>query len=333
MYDFLFQYGLFFAKALTVIGGIALLIVLIVSLSPRKEEKEHLEIKKLNDKYNQFRDALNARLLGKKEWKAYDKKRKATEKQPPAQVDRKRIFVIEFDGDIKASATDAMAQEITALLTVAKPSDEVFVRLYSAGGLVHAYGLAASQLMRIREAKIPLTICVDKVAASGGYMMACVANRILAAPFSIIGSIGVVGQMPNLHRVLKKHDIDYELHTAGKFKRTLTLFGENTDEAREKFQRDLEDTHTLFKNFIQSHRPQVDLDRVATGEYWHGTQAVELNLIDEVSTSDAYLLNASESADIYELHYSVKRGIAGRLQDYLGRLGSRSQENYLPFVS
>ena len=109
-----------------------------------------------------------------------------------------------------------------------------------------AYGLAASQMQRIRDKKLKLTVCVDKVAASGGYMMAVVADKIIAAPFAVLGSIGVLAQVPNFHRLLKKHDVDFEMLTAGKYKRTLTMFGENTDKGREKFQEDIEDTHVLF---------------------------------------------------------------------------------------
>lgn len=323
MEEFLFEYGVFFAKTLTIIGGIALLIALIAGLSGGKEEKEHLEIRKINDKFRNFKSALNAQLLSKKQWKLFQKESKQAEKSTTEDGSRKRIFVLDFDGDIKASATDALAEEITAVLTVAKPTDEVFVRLYSAGGLVHAYGLAASQLQRIRAAAIPLVVAVDKVAASGGYMMACVANRILAAPFSIIGSIGVVGQIPNFHRLLKKHDIDYEMHTAGKYKRTLTFFGENTDAAREKFREDLEETHKLFQNFIGQNRPQVDLSIAATGEYWHGTEAAKLQLIDEVATSDDYLLKAADQADLYEIRYTVKEGFAARIQGYFSKLTNR----------
>ncbi len=333
MEEFIFEYGLFFAKTLTILAGIALLIALVASMSSRKEDKEHLEIKKINDKYRQFESTLNAELLSKKEWKRYQKNAKHLEKRTEGEHTRKRIFVLEFDGDIKASATASLAEEITAVLTVATPSDEVFVRVHSAGGFVHAYGLAASQLQRLRQAQIPLIVAVDKVAASGGYMMACVANRILAAPFSIIGSIGVVGQIPNLHRLLKKHDIDYELHTAGKFKRTLTVFGENTDAAREKFREDLEETHKLFKDFIRQHRPHLDLEVAATGEYWHGVEAEKLKLIDEVSTSDDYLLKASQHADLYQVHYTVKVGLASRIQDFFGKLAApRNQiEKLFPF--
>ncbi|NJN48183.1 MAG: protease SohB, partial [Candidatus Competibacteraceae bacterium] len=195
------------------------------------------------------------------------------------------------------------------------PRDEVVVRLESAGGLVHAYGLAASQLARIKERKIGLTVAVDKVAASGGYLMACVADRIMTAPFAVVGSIGVVSQLPNFNRLLKKHDIDFELLTAGEYKRTMTLFGENTDKARLKFQEELEETHRLFKEFLRTYRSQLDLDRVATGEHWYGTQALELKLVDELRTSDDFLLEASKDAALYEVTYASHKPLLTRLSN------------------
>jgi serine protease SohB len=213
------------------------------------------------------------------------------------------MFVIDFNGDLHASQVKQLREEITAILTAAVPEDEVVVRLESPGGLVHGYGLAASQLARLRDAGIPLTVVVDKVAASGGYLMAVVANRILAAPFAVLGSIGVVAQVPNVHRLLKRHDVDVEVLTAGKYKRTLTMLGENTAEARQKFIEELEEVHGLFQSFVSAYRPQVDLERVATGEAWHGEHAIDLALIDELCTSDAYLLAASENADLFEVRW------------------------------
>jgi serine protease SohB len=217
------------------------------------------------------------------------------------------VFVLDFHGDMMASAVASLREEISAVLQVARDGDEAMLRLESAGGAVEGYGLAASQLARLRERKIPLTVAVDKVAASGGYLMACVGDRILAAPFAVVGSIGVVGQLPNFNRLLKKHDVEYELHTAGEFKRTLTLFGENTDEGRAKFRETLEDAHALFKAYIAQYRPQVELARVATGEHWFGTRALELKLVDRISTSDDWLLERSKAADLLELRYRRHR--------------------------
>ncbi|EGZ7035818.1 protease SohB, partial [Cronobacter sakazakii] len=186
------------------------------------------------------------------------------------------------------------------------------VRLESPGGVVHGYGLAASQLQRLRERQIPLTIAVDKVAASGGYMMACVANNIVAAPFAIIGSIGVVAQIPNFNRLLKRNDIDIELHTAGQYKRTLTLLGENTEEGREKFREDLNETHHLFKEFVHSMRPSLDIDAVATGEHWYGVQAKEKGLVDEISTSDDLIIARMAEREVVSLRYMQRKRLMDR---------------------
>ncbi len=247
----------------------------------------------------------------KKQAKA-DKKAQKSERETDASA-KKRVFVLTFDGNISASAVSHLREEVTAVLTQAKANDEVLVKLESAGGMVHSYGLASSQLDRLRKAQIPITVSVDKVAASGGYMMACVADRILAAPFAIIGSIGVVAQMPNFNRVLKKHDVDYELLTAGEHKRTLTMFGENTDKGREKFIEELEETHQLFKDYVSERRPQVDIDKIATGEIWYGSKALEMALVDDIQTSDEYLVACIQQAQVYEVAYVQKKKLHQRL--------------------
>jgi len=226
-----------------------------------------------------------------------------------------RTFVIHFDGDTAASGVDFLSVEISAVLTMAGSNDEVVVCLESPGGMVHSYGLAASQMMRIRNKGIPLTAIVDRVAASGGYLMAAVANRILAAPFAVIGSIGVVAQIPNLHRLLKKNDVDVEVLTAGKYKRTLTLLGENTDEGREKFREELEDVHALFQEFVAENRPELDIEAVATGEAWYGKRALELKLVDGLATSDEYLIELCETRDVFEVTWEENKKPIDRVLD------------------
>ncbi|MHC9509984.1 protease SohB [Kangiella sp. M94] len=224
-----------------------------------------------------------------------------------------RMYVIDFEGDIHASGVESLREEVTAILATANKNDQVMIRLESPGGLVHSYGLAASQLKRIRDAGLKLTISVDEVAASGGYMMACVADELIAAPFAVLGSIGVVAEIPNFNRLLQKANIDYEQHTAGQHKRTLTMFGQNTTVAREKFKQELEETHQLFKTFIHENRPDLDLDKVATGEHWYGRQALELGLVDKIQTSDDVILDALNSMDVYAIKYEVRKPLTERL--------------------
>jgi serine protease SohB len=313
--DFITDYGLFVAKLATVLVFLLALTFGLAVIRKRGKagQEERLEVKRLNDKYDGMALALRAAMGPKRAFKqahkAFKAERKARAKDGGGQgsVARKRVFVLRFQGDLRASAVAALREEVTAILTVATPNDEVVVILESPGGVVHGYGLAASQLQRFKDHGIALTVAVDKVAASGGYLMACVARRIIAAPFAILGSIGVVGQMPNFNRLLKSHDVDYELITAGEHKRTLTLFGENTEKGREKFREDIEITHTLFKDFVRTHRPDVDIERVSTGEHWYGLQALELKLVDAVRTSDDYLREAGAEADLYELTYIRKR--------------------------
>lgn len=332
--EFLYEYGLFFAKALTFLVVIAILIGILASASFKghRHNEGHIEVAKLNEKYEEIVDGIKGVVLDEAQLKAYHQGQKKKDKEEKKRikaslklnkkrskdidceeplVDRpRRVFVTDFDGDIKASDTENLRKVVSAILSLAEETDEVVVRLESPGGMVHSYGLAASQLSRIKDKGISLTICVDKVAASGGYMMACVANKIISAPFAILGSIGVVAQLPNFHRLLRKNSIDFEMLTAGEHKRTLTMFGENTDKGRKKFIEDLEDTHVLFKDFIRANRASVDIDDVATGEIWFGTRALDKHLVDEIKTSDQYLLEACGESDVYEISYKEKKSLA-----------------------
>ncbi|WP_294035516.1 protease SohB [uncultured Moraxella sp.] len=231
----------------------------------------------------------------------------------PSAKDDKTIYVIDFDGDIKASAVAHLREEISNIISIAKAGDEVVLRLESGGGQVSSYGLAAAQLVRIKEAGLTLTVCVDKIAASGGYMMACTANKIIASDFGVLGSVGVVSQLPNFHEFLKKHDVNFEQFTAGEYKRTVTMFGENTDEDRAKYQEDLERIHELFKAFVAKHRPSLAVEKIATGEIWFGQDALDLDLIDEIGTSDAYILSLLDKHNVYALHTRTKPTLAEKL--------------------
>jgi len=327
--EFFFEYGLFAAKLATFV--VAILVVVIVSVGAsrrvKKSMKGHIETSRVNDEIDAMRDAIDAgvsdpdslKLHVKQKQKQQKRERKARKKAlaragGEIEADAKpRVFVLDFVGNLKASAVSNLRREITAVLSMARAKDAVVVRLESGGGMVHAYGLASSQLQRIRDRGIDLTVCVDKVAASGGYMMACVANRILAAPFAILGSIGVVAQLPNFHRWLQKNDIDFELITAGEYKRTLTVLGENTDKGREKFSEEIEDIHRLFKEYVAQHRPGLDIEQVATGETWFGQRALDVRLVDELITSDEYITGACEQADVFEVRYVEKKALPERL--------------------
>ena len=326
--EFLAEYASFLAKTATLVIAILVVLSALAGLRGKGRRKAggQLQVTKLNDFYKELRERLETNLLDKAQLKALRKQQGKAEKLQKKTPDEKsRVFVLDFDGDIKASATDNLRHEITALLTLATPRDEVVLRLESGGGMVHSYGLAASQLARIRQAGVPLTVCIDKVAASGGYMMACIGEKIVSAPFAVLGSIGVVAQLPNVNRLLKKHDIDFEVLTAGEYKRTLTVFGENTEKGREKFQEDLDVTHQLFKDFVSRYRPQLHIDEVATGEVWLGVAALNKHLVDELKTSDEYLSDRAREANLYHLHFAERKS----LQERVGLAASSSIENTL----
>ncbi len=347
--EYIYEYGLFLAQAITFVAAILIVVAGVVALGQRQRAEHHeghIEVRDLNEKYRDIGRHIQDMVVEpellkaskKAEKKAEKARAKAEKKKRGKAADdaerRKRLYVLDFDGDLRASATDNLREEISAVLPQVQPGDELLVRVESPGGLVHGYGLAASQLQRIRDAGVPLTIAVDKVAASGGYMMACVGNRIIAAPFAVIGSIGVLAQLPNFHRLLKKHDIDFELFTAGEYKRTVTMFGENTDKGREKFAEELEETHDLFKQFVSSNRPALDIAKVATGEIWYGRKALDVGLVDELQTSDAFVQGRLADWDVFEVKFVFKKnwqqklGLAaeGALEKAFLRIWQRAME-------
>ncbi len=313
MIDFLAGYGLFLLKVATVVVGIVVIIA-VAAAAGRKGAQEGLEVENLNEKHESLVEALRNAVSTKGQRKKAAKAKKQQDKAAAKEEStRARSFVIDFKGDLKASAVPSLREEVSAILDVATSEDEVIVRLENHGGVVHEHGLAASQLVRIRARDIPLTVCVDKVAASGGYLMACVATRIYAAPFAILGSIGVLAQIPNFNRLLDTHGVEFEQVTAGKYKRTVTMFGENTDEDRAKLKQELEDVHSLFKDAVARYRPDLDLEKVATGEHWYGTLALELGLADELKTSDELLNERAGDRDLYRVSYKIKQPLQKRL--------------------
>ena len=325
--EFLSEYGLFLAKTLTIAVVLVLLVIVVAANAARHRHegrsKGSIVVSKLNDEIEDLKEDIRHEILDEDVLKAdatAEKKKKKEEakakKSQPAseEEDGKRIFVLDFDGDMRASEVEDLRQCVTAILTLARPElDEVMLRLESPGGMVHAYGLAASQLVRLRKHGIGLTICVDRVAASGGYMMACVANELIAAPFAYIGSIGVLVQLPNVHRLLKDNKVDFEMITAGEYKRTLTTFGENTNKDRAKVQEEVDEMHDLFKRFIHENRPGMDMAAIATGEVWTGMQALERGLIDAIDTSDEWITDKCRDASVYRVAWEQKKSFKDRL--------------------
>lgn len=338
--DIAVGYGIFILEILTILLVVAGIIAMIFAFKQRQPASYgELKITDLSKEYADISKKLQQFHLTEDELKQAEKEEKKAEKAKANAEKAKRkkgetakrehkptLYVLNFKGDIQASATAALREEITAVLSVANPeTDEVLLRLESPGGVVHGYGLAASQLARLKQAGIKLTVAVDKVAASGGYMMACVADKIVAAPFAIIGSVGVVAQVPNIHRLLKKHDVDVDVMTAGEFKRTVTIFGENTEKGKQKFQQELEETHDLFKQFVAQNRPYLDVEKIATGEHWFGQPALALGLIDEMATSDDVILQAIKEKSVLELQFKQKRSLIQKL----GKQVEESSENLL----
>lgn len=314
------QVLVFALETLLVVIGIGVVIFLIAAAVARSSSgRSDLEVERLDRHFKKLARRLKSYMLHEKDAKKHAKAEQKEQKKEKKSEGKPTTFVLDFKGDIKASAVECLREEISAVLGAAGEGDDVVLRLESPGGMVHGYGLAASQLLRIKKGGLKLTVCVDKVAASGGYMMACTADHLLAAPFAIVGSIGVVAQVPNLHRLLKKHDVDYKEYTAGEFKRTVSLMGEITEKGEKKFLEELEETHVLFKKFVTENRPVVNVDKVGTGEHWYGAQAQALGLIDGISTSDELLMERAKERRLLGVRYQKKQKLNEKLSGFIGK--------------
>jgi len=317
MLDVLLEYGLFLAEAVTVVIAIGAIAV-IIALAARKGQgnDDAIEVTRLNDRFDELTLPLKMAALPHKAFKAAmktEKKARKAEAKSSDDAARPRIYVLDFKGDMRASGASNLREEISAILGLAEAGEQVLLRLENSGGTVHDHGLAASQLARLKGHGLKLTIAVDKVAASGGYMMACIADHILAAPFAVLGSIGVLAQVPNVNRLLEGHGVDVEMFKGGEFKRTVTMLGKNTDADREKFQSEIDEIHHLFKQFVAEHRPGLDLEKVATGEHWFGRDAMALQLCDAIGTSDDWLMAQRKDADLLQVRYRHRESIPKRL--------------------
>ena len=315
MSEVLLEYGLFLAEAVTVVIAVGVIVALIAAAARKQPPAEGIKVERLNEHYDDLAVPLREKVLSAKDFKAGLKARKKARKAAAKGEGepRKRIFVLDFKGDLRASAGRALREEVSAVLAVAADGDQVLVRLENAGGMVHEHGFAASQLHRLKARGLEITVAVDKVAASGGYMMACIGDHVLAAPFAILGSIGVLAQVPNVHRLLREKGVDFEQFKGGRYKRTVTVFGENTDEDRAKFQEEIDEIHTLFKQFVAEHRPSLDLERAATGEHWFGRDALEVGLCDAIGTSDDWLMARREDSDLLRVHLHERKPLGKRI--------------------
>ena len=332
---FLSEYGMFLLKSITIVISITVVLFLFFAIRAKAKKSKAegiLVIKDLSQHFQNIKLQMTKATASKAEAKSLLKETKKLIKSKKKQKDkvRSKTFVVKFKGDIKATAVESLKEEITAILSIANINDEVALILESPGGTVSGYGLAASELDRVTQKGLKLTVLIDQVAASGGYMMACVANKVIAAPFSIIGSIGVITQMPNFNQLLENKGVKFEQIKSGKYKRTVTMFGKNTEEDRQKLQAELEEIHHLFKSLIKVKRPEVNIDKVATGEYWLGTKAKQLALVDELMTSDDYLMSLyDKGADMYMVEYKREITLMSKMLGAYGKIKETLMQGYI----
>ena len=333
MFEFASEYLFFLLKIITVVIALVYIFSVLSSAKVKKQGKGHLSVKNLSKSFKSMGLQINKSHLSAKEFKKLLKEEKKQDKKASKSKDKDAVFVLDFMGDVQATGDVKLKEEINAILSSRLKCKEVVLKMESRGGSAYAYGLCAAELKRLVDSGINLTVCIDKVAASGGYLMSCVATKIIAAPWAIVGSIGVIAQLPNFHKLLKKNDIDIELHTAGEFKRTLTSLGKNTAEGRKKFISELQELHTVFKDFVSENRSQIDTKKVATGEVWQGNKAQELGLIDDIGTSNDYLIQLSEKYDLYEIDYVINQTIGDKFSFAAQTVIERSVNKFYDLIN
>ena len=333
MFEFASEYLFFLLKIITVVIALVYIFSVLSSAKVKKQGKGHLSVKNLSKAFKSMGLLINKSHLSQKEFKKLLKEEKKQDKKTSKSKDKDAVFVLDFMGDVQATGDVKLKEEINAILSSKLKCKEVVLKMESRGGSAYAYGLCAAELKRLVDNGINLTVCIDKVAASGGYLMSCVATKIIAAPWAIVGSIGVIAQLPNFHKLLKRNDIDIELHTAGEFKRTLTSLGKNTAEGRKKFISELQELHTVFKDFVSENRSQIDTKKVATGEVWQGNKAQELGLIDDIGTSNDYLIQLSEKYDLYEIDYVINQTIGDKFSFAAQTVIERSIDKFYDLIN
>jgi protease-4 len=197
---------------------------------------------------------------------------------------RKAIAVIDVKGDILSS--EKVVKEI-------EKYDEdssvraIVLRVNSPGG-----GIAQSQEIykAVKEADKEIIASLGSVAASGGYYISCGADRIIANPGTITGSIGVITTFPKYHQLLKKIGVEWEVIKSGEHKDIGSPYRDMTVEEKRLFQDVIDDLFDQFVEVVSVERdiPKEEVLKLADGRIFSGNQAHELGLVDEIGTfSDA----------------------------------------------
>ncbi|KZX82185.1 hypothetical protein A3715_00045, partial [Oleiphilus sp. HI0009] len=275
----------------------------------KKNSDGRIIVKSLNEEYQEIQDALL-------KFKPLKPIKSSSIRKFKASPNKQSIFVLDFKGDKTASSVGSLSKEVSAILSVAKPNDEVFLRLESPGGTITGYGLASQQLIRLREAGIRLVVSVDEIATSGGYMMAAVGDRIIASPTSMLGSIGVIMEVPNFYNLLDRAGVQFHQFTAGKHKRLVSMTNKIGDAAKDQINQDLEKSHELFKNHVHTYRNSVNLESVSHGDVWSAKYCLDNKLVDDLMTSEAYLFDRASRANIFHISWDVERSFSDKLSSF-----------------
>ncbi len=238
-----------------------------------------------------------------------------------------RLAVLRFQGlrDLNASGDQRLSEAIDEVLVNRDHFEEAVVIIDSPGGTTHGYGHAYALLERLSASGLKVTACIDRIGASGGYLMALPADRILAGPFAIVGSVGVVAGIPNVKRLLEEKGVSYRLFVAGDKKRVVHFADDDGPEVREYMDEKLAGIHTQFLQAVEKHRgDRVKLDEVRSGDHWSAEESVEkgLGLVDELQTSAEYLLERNREVALVMIERRVD--ITERFAGYLAaRLSAR----------
>lgn len=267
---------------------------------------EGVVFKNLSNEYSSIEDSYDSVLINKP---IVDK---SINLNDVVQEGAHNVFVIDYVGSMMASEVVYLTAKIDAIILKSNKDDEVVINITSPGGAVSGYGLVASQIKRLKTAGLKITATVDTVAASGGYMAAVVSDEIIAAPFAMVGSIGVVANVMIYEELLKNIGIQTNVYTSGDSKRTVVPSRVPNAEEEAKLEAQLEEIHSRFKDHVLSFRPDIDEDKVFTGQAFLAADAINFGLVDKIGTSDELLLNLYKDGHrLIEVQFIIEENIGG----------------------
>ncbi|WP_343192796.1 S49 family peptidase [Buchnera aphidicola (Taiwanaphis decaspermi)] len=297
--EFIYSYILFIIKTLSVLFFLHLFSKIIIIYILKKNDiylNNTLKVELLNNHYKKLKNDLSF----------FQKKKIINQKN--VYNKKSNLYILDYNDKIKKNKIKKLREEISSIILVAKKNDEVLLRLENTSDIVYEYGLVIAQLQRLRKKGIKLIISIDKIVSNGGYIIACVADHISASPFSIIGPINIVVNIPNIDKYTQTSNLNNQLNDCNTFTK-LTLIKNNTKIYVNKIFNKLDIKKYIRNSFIKDMRPSLNLNKIFNQNYWIGENAINEKLIDSINTSDDILFSKKDTHNLLKIKYVYKSNI------------------------